>query len=1131
MTVRRFLKGAAPSTAAAVLCCGAVVIVIALTAMTLSISRRKHDAIADAERVGSSLVLVLAEHVARTVQSVDLITGAVSADALPLLQDPGATPTARRVLADYIAGVPQIRSLIVVDSDGNAVEQAGGSALKLNVADREYFQVLTGKPTKRLHIGLPVRFRGDGSWVIPMARRIEDDSGQFAGIVVAAVEPAYLDKLFGTIASRDGSTVALYREDGYRLVRYPFLEEEISRFIGTTGLFTEHLPLADAGTYRDKGVISGERRIFNYRRVPFYPLIVRTSIGEAAVLAAWRIEATRIGAASLAGCFVMGALTIAISSQLRRRERLTGDLQESEQRYRTLLETAQEGVWLVDRDFHVEYVNSRMAEMIGYLPAEIVGKCILDFVAKESRGILLKKRQKREAGLSERYEFSFPHRDGGERWVLVSASPRFAAEGTFLGSIVMTVDITERKRAEQLLAYRATQQQALAELAQLALGQRDLDSILHMVAEAVARTLGAEFCKVLELGADRTTLLLRAGVGWAPGLVGRARVPAGPGSQGGYALLTAEPVIVDDLGTETRFETSTLLVEHGVRSGVTAILRRHGEPFGVLGVHARTPSRFSQHEVNFVQSVAHLLSATVTRCTDAEALRIQQTRLQAILDTTADAIVTADDSGRIESLNAAAERLFGYQEGELKGKSLTLLMPEPYRERHDAGLIGYCDSGKSKLIGRGPQEFEALTKDGRAFPIELTLGEIQLGHGRLFIATLRDLTERNAAEQRLRQAQKMEAVGQLTGGIAHDFNNLLTVLLGNAELLEEAIVQPELARMAHVARRAAERGAELTQRLLAFSRQQALRPVGLDLNQVVLGMEDLLRRTLGEHITISIHGKPSLGTAVADKTQVETALLNLALNARDAMPSGGRLTIETGNAELDEDFARADPGGQPGSYIMLAVSDTGTGMHPDILRRAFEPFFTTKDVGKGSGLGLSMVYGFVKQSGGYIRIYSEVGNGTTVKFYLPRSRFSAEHQLSAPTAEPPGSSCGETILVVEDDPGVREYVTAQLRGLGYRVIEAADGVQALELLAGAEKVNLLFSDIVMPGGLTGWQLAERARETRPDLKVVFTSGYTEGAFSGQIDPTLQLLQKPYRKTDLARIIRSTLDDRATPLDG
>lgn len=393
---------------------------------------------------------------------------------------------------------------------------------------------------------------------------------------------------------------------------------------------------------------------------------------------------------------------------------------------------------------------------------------------------------------------------------------------------------------------------------------------------------------------------------------------------------------------------------------------------------------------------------------------------------------------------------------------------------------------------------------------------------------LQDITVQKGLEEQLRQSQRLESVGQLTGGVAHDFNNLLTVILGNAGMLIEFLEDDERLRpLAEMIRTAAERGAALTHHLLAFARKQALNPRAVDVNRLLGDMGTLLHRALGEHIEMRFALGAGVQPAMVDPGQLENAVLNLCLNARDAMPQGGRLMIETSAARLDADYAqRAQV--PPGDYVMVAVSDNGAGIAPEHLPRVFEPFFTTKEKARGTGLGLAMVYGFIKQSGGHVSVYSEPGHGTTVRMYLPLASPRAAQESDA-GADKNASGGSETILLVEDDELVRLYVRKELSSLGYRVIEAEDGPTALGILSTESHVDLLFTDVVMPGGLTGKQLADEACALRPGLKVLFTSGYTEDAIvhHGRLDPGVQLLSKPYQRADLARAVRSALDRTRT----
>ncbi len=517
----------------------------------------------------------------------------------------------------------------------------------------------------------------------------------------------------------------------------------------------------------------------------------------------------------------------------------------------------------------------------------------------------------------------------------------------------------------------------------------------------------------------------------------------------------------------------------------------------------------------------------ITEQTEAEqALQEREAELSAILNAAVDAIITISEAGIIQGLNRAAVRMFGYDAAELIGQNVHILMPEPDRSRHGGYLERYLATKERRIIGVG-REVEALRKDGTTFPVHLSVSDVTLPGRRIFTGVLHDITERRVREEQLRQAMKMEAVGQLTGGIAHDFNNLLTVITGNLEMLEARLEGNEQAReLAAQAQEAADLGADLTGRLLAFGRRQPLAPKSTNLNALVLDMTEILRRSLGEAIQISSVLASDLEQARVDPGQLQNALLNLALNARDAMPKGGVLVIETANAELDDDYASLHPDVSAGRYVRLSVSDTGAGMSREVQERALEPFFTTKVTGSGTGLGLSMVYGFAKQSNGHLMLYSEAGKGTTVNLYLP-SLLAAE-KPAAPTApfaqEAQGQ--GESILVVEDDPRVRGISVGRLEQLGYHVLEAEDAHGALAVMAQAPKIDLLFTDIVMPGGKSGRDLAREVLARDPRVKVVYTTGFADTAAlgaDGHLEDGDNLLRKPYKTADLARKLREVLD--------
>lgn len=626
--------------------------------------------------------------------------------------------------------------------------------------------------------------------------------------------------------------------------------------------------------------------------------------------------------------------------------------------------------------------------------------------------------------------------------------------------------------------------------------------------------------------------------------------------------------------------------------------------------------------------------------------------VEAALQTAVGAILIIDDRGLIQNINSACEKVFGFSAQELIGNNVSLLMPEPYRSRHDGYVKHHLDTGERRIIGIGRQVM-GRRKSGAIFPMHLSvsafeaegrryftgiiidladqgttdtlreqalfqaifnhlpdavvvvdaagqiilcnlavtrvfgyapeemIGQLAINlyagaaeHSRIraieknlptndgtlapltirfrrksgeefpsetvmsalldqsgafigLVSVVRDISHQVVQDEALRKSQRMEAVGQLTGGIAHDFNNLLTIITGNHELLEMDLTDKGQLDLLSRANDAALMGARLTHRLLTFARRRRLEPVVLDLNEQVLSMAELLRRTIGEAISLGTLLAPDLWRVRADPSEVENAVLNLAINARDAMLAGGKLVIETSNAVLQEKDLASEIGVQPGDYMRLSVSDTGTGMSPDVLARVFEPFYTTKETGKGTGLGLSVIYGFVKQSGGHVAVYSELGKGTTVNLYLPRVAEAVASRADGQRAVTAASVAGETVLLVEDNTQVRNVTALRLKNLGYQVIEAENAPAAIEILRSGKVIDLVFSDVVMPGGMSGFGLARWIREHQPAVRVLLTSGFAEDvARSGEeaaLD--LEVLRKPYSGTELARAVRRVLDGK------
>jgi len=583
-------------------------------------------------------------------------------------------------------------------------------------------------------------------------------------------------------------------------------------------------------------------------------------------------------------------------------------------------------------------------------------------------------------------------------------------------------------------------------------------------------------------------------------------------------------------------------VEHFLATGEGPVLGRRIEISALRRTGEEVPVELAISPVRedsgvyFVGCLRDISARIAVEEAARKKIKESERQFQTLVDGVKDyAIYMLDPKGLVSSWNRGAERIKGYRAEEVLGRHFSLFYTEE-DQREDVPSSALLRSANE---GRFESEGWRVRKDGSRFWANAIVDSIHDDSDKLigFAKVTRDITERHQAQQmldqareRLLQMQKMEAIGQLTGGVAHDFNNLLTIILGNLDTAQRnlgelpANAAGRLQRVIGNATRGAQRAATLTRRLLAFSRRQPLSPRALDVNKFIAGAVDFLQRSLGETVHVEAVGGGGLWHVEVDQNQLEASLLNLAVNARDAMPEGGKLTIETSNAFLDQDYCRANPEVLPGQYVLISVTDNGTGMTKEVAEHAFEPFFTTKIVGQGTGLGLSQVYGFVKQSGGHVKIYSERGEGTTVKIYLPRLTAAITPDEAA-VAGGGGEGSGEAILVVEDDNDVRAYIVEVLRSLNYHVLEAQDAESALGVFErNSEDVDLLLTDVVLPG-VNGRELARRLRMRRPHMKVLFMTGYSRNAIihQGRLDPDVELIQKPITQADLAGRIRDLLE--------
>jgi len=747
--------------------------------------------------------------------------------------------------------------------------------------------------------------------------------------------------------------------------------------------------------------------------------------------------------------------------------------------------------------------------------------------------------------------------DGVERWIAAKGSA-IVKEGRaerFLGAVL---DITRRKRAERRFEIMNQTGAAVA-------AERDIDAIVQQITDAGVELTGAEF------GAFFYNKIDERGEGYM--LYSISGVPREhfskfpmPRNTAIFATTFSGEAVVrsDNIREDPRYGKNA--PHKGMPEGhlpVTSylavpVISRSGEVLGGLFFGHKEEGAFQQEHETLLLGLAgqaatavdnsrligqlQTLNATLEqRVTDAVAARLsaeqsvraatEQFRLlvQGVVDY---AIYMLDLEGRVTTWNTGAERIKGFTSDEIIGRHFSQFYTEDARnEREPWRLLE-----KAREHGQAAMEGWRVRKDGSKFWASVVIDAVRNDDGELigFAKVTRDITEQkeaqrelDAAREALFQAQKMESIGQLTGGIAHDFNNLLGAIGGSFSLIERRLKEGKTGAERYVAtgQDAVRRAAALTQRLLAFSRRQTLDPKPVDVNRLIVGMEELIQRSVGPTIEVEVVGQVGLWGTKVDPSQLESALLNLCINARDAMaPDGGRLTIETANKWLDDRSSR-ERDLTPGQYVSLCVTDTGCGMDQETISRAFDPFFTTKPLGQGTGLGLSMVYGFVRQSGGQVRIYSELGEGTTMCLYLPRYAGSIEEQEAGEDDAKLEPASGESVLVIDDEPTLRMLIVDVLEEAGYNVLQAGTGPEGLRILLSNARIDLLVTDVGLPGGMNGRQVADAARVARPDLKVLFITGYAENAAvgNGHLDPGMVVVTKPFAITDFAAKVRDLID--------
>jgi two-component system, cell cycle sensor histidine kinase and response regulator CckA len=778
----------------------------------------------------------------------------------------------------------------------------------------------------------------------------------------------------------------------------------------------------------------------------------------------------------------------------------------------TLLECGQDFVAVLGKDGTIQYVTSAVSRVLGYAPEELIGESVERILHPSDLQQARREIQRFAAQPHAVVSGSCRFRSKDGSWRRFEASGRsYVGENGEIAIACSYRDVTELRRMQ-------AENRVISEVIHALNQTSNLDELLERIHQALKKIVYAENCFVALHEAESGTFHFPFFVDQfdkapPPLKVGRSCTA--------YVFRTGRAMLIpqrdfDALAVGGEVE----LVGSPSPAWLGVPLKTPTATIGVLVVqHYENENAYDVRDLEFLDSVGGTIALAIERRRSEEAMRKSESIFRLLFShNPLPTWVYDSESLRFIEVNQAAVNQYGYSEEEFRGMTLADIRPEEEMDRFKTHQSGYPSAGRQS--GR----WKHRKKSGQIIEVEVISHQLEYGGRTVRLVVAQDITERDWLEQQLRQAQKMEAVGRLAGGVAHDFNNLLMVIKGHTEMLLTTLAgSPQIHRKVEQIDRSADRAATLTRQLLAFSRMQVLQPSVLDLGEIVEEMGKLLPRLIGEDIELSIRAQTDLGKIRADASQIEQVIMNLAVNARDAMPTGGRLIIETANADLDANYTAKHPMTAPGPYVMLSVTDSGSGMDETTKAHIFEPFFTTKEKGKGTGLVLATVYGVVKQSGGFIWVYSEIGRGTTFKIYLPRVDQPLDPSGILPaTAEIPRGT--ETILLSEDEQDVREVTREFLESGGYTVIEARDGMEALRLAEQhTGEIDLLLTDMIMPG-MTGQELAARLKKARPIKRVVYMSGYSAPG-AGQLpenDASARLLTKPFSRLLLLRTIRELL---------
>lgn len=1090
-----------------------LVLVTAVWLAVKSIIQTEHDsAIRQAETDATNLAAAFQEEISRTLSA--------DAAAMELVAEKMRAAQGSFDIHDWARDIPLLAMATIqagiIGPNGRLLSTTvEAHPAPLDLSDREHFRVPLDLRYRGIYVSKPVVGRLTKQTTIQLSRRVDSANGKFLGIVVFSLLPSQLTSLHKSIDLGQGGLMAIVGATDH-VIRARFSAASADGNTGAGATVSTSPPLnGSSDIYFTRSPVDGIARIYARRMIPGYDLFVGVGLDLDEVLGPARAHAGQITIIGVVISLLLISLIIGLASEiyrrslrqielgteLRRREKIEAELRASEQRVRDFADTSSDWFWEQDAELRFTWLSDT-CKMVTEGSEYYLGKRRWEFTS--ARATSEEAWEQHRAVLEARKPFrDFRYalrRDDGYYWHLsVSGNPLFDADGKFLGYRGSGRDITEEVAAEADMwaaKERAEQAEMMLRDAVDSISEGfviyDRDDRL-VLCNDVYRHLYPHNAQMLAPGVRFEDLLLSSlAAQYYPEAVGHEQEWA--------AEFLRDHRAADRLFEQQVFDGRWILVSErrmrnggiaGLRMDITALKR------------AQFALRDSEARLDRAQEIAGIgsweLDLDTGECFwSREMFRIGGLAPDSFQPTrdNIDRYLHAEDILR-------ARQWFADLEQGVRREAIDV------RVVRSDGVVRICNA--------------------EARPIE-----DQGGRVRKLIGTMQDVTERRLTEQHLAHAQKMETIGNLSGGMAHDFNNVLGAIIGNLDLLRTRTGSDPLAEeLRDEAEQAALRGADLTRRLLAFARRQPLRPEKTSINELVDGLAKLLKRMLGGNVDLSLHLGPGIWPVVIDPTQLEAALSNLVANARDAMPKGGRLDIVTRNVQLDSSYVLQHPEVNVGNYVLIEVSDTGMGISADIIGQIFEPFFTTKEAGKGSGLGLSMVFGFIKQSGGHVAVYSEVGLGTTFRLYLPRNVIRNDTYDEPDDAYLTVEGGTEAILVVEDNSQLRRVSIQGLRLLGYEVLEATDAQTALAILNVRDDVRLLFTDVVMPGEIDGLELAARATRLWPQLTVLLTSGFPDMRSSGrQRDAfacSYRMLNKPYRHDELAKAVRELLDERQVEL--